>query len=92
MMEAQQRPSKEEIAERGNALYASRIRTQVETAENIGNMVVIDVETGDFGVDKTGFETSARLHATRPNAPLYAIRIGYRVAAAMGGVMERTSP
>ena len=91
-MQPQPLLSKEEIAERGNSLYASTIRTQVETSENIGKMVVIDVETGDYGVDRTGFVTSTRLHTLRPDAPLYAIRIGYKVAAAMGGVMERTSP
>jgi hypothetical protein len=84
--------SKEEIAECGNSFYAGRIRAEVERPENIGKMVVIDVETGDYGVDTTGFETSHRLHALRPDAPLYAIRIGYRVSAALGGVMERTLP
>ena len=83
--------SKEEIAERAHALYTSSIRTQVEKEENIGKMVVIDVQTGDFGVNTTGIETSSRLQANRPNAPLFGIRIGYRVADAMGGVLERAA-
>ena len=78
------------IAERATSLYANTIRVKVETPDNIGKMVVIDVDTGDYGVDVTGFESSRRLHEKRPAAQLFAIRIGYRVAAAMGGVMERT--
>ena len=67
------------------------VRSKVETSENIGKMVVIDVETGEYGVDDTVFVSSRRMHAKRPDAPLYAIRIGYNVSAAMGGVMERIS-
>lgn len=37
------------VAARGKALYAESIRDQVETKENIGNLVIIDVETGDYG-------------------------------------------
>lgn len=81
--------SGDEVARRGKALYEENIRFEVETNENIGKIVVIDVETGEYGVDSTGFVSSDRLHAGRPEAALYAIRIGYNVAAALGGVMER---
>ena len=83
--------SGDEVARRGKALYEENIRSIVETTENIGKMVIIDVETGEYGVDSTGFSSSDRLHACRPEAPLYAIRIGYNVAAAIGGVMERVA-
>ena len=83
-------PTTTSIAERATSLYANTIRAMVETPGNIGKMVVIDVDTGDYGVDTTGFESSRRLHGKRPGAQLFAIRIGYRVAAALGGVMERT--
>ena len=81
--------SKEEIARRGQTLYEDRIRSQVETPDNIGKMVIIDVETGDFGVDDTGLVSARRLQSQHENAPLFGIRIGYRVADALGGVMER---
>jgi hypothetical protein len=82
---------RDEIGRRAKRLYEQTIRAQVETLENIGKMVIIDVETGEYGVDNTGLETSRRLHAIRPDAPLYGIRIGYDVADALGGVMERTA-
>jgi hypothetical protein len=46
----QPRYSKEEFAQRGDALYESQIRSQVE-AGNHGKIVAIDLETGAFEVD-----------------------------------------
>ncbi|HLK56365.1 MAG TPA: hypothetical protein VKU00_07360 [Chthonomonadaceae bacterium] len=80
-----------DVGERGKRLYEQNIRSQVETPENIGKMVIIDVETGEYGVDATGLETSRRLHAKHPDARLFGIRIGYDVADALGGAMERTA-
>ncbi len=88
---AQIQMSRDEIARRGKALYNDRIRAEVETEENIGKMVIIDVETGDYEVDSSGLESARRLHTKRPNAELYGIRIGYRAADAIGGAMERTT-
>ena len=84
--------SREELARRAKALYEKTIRRQVETEENIGKMVIIDIESGDFAVDDLGIESSHQLRAKNPNARLYGIRIGYNVAASLGGVMERTTP
>jgi hypothetical protein len=42
--------SPEEVARRGKELYAKIIRAQVETAENIGKIVSIDIETGEYAV------------------------------------------
>jgi hypothetical protein len=84
--------SREEVARRAKALYEQGIREQVETEENIGKMVIIDIETGDFAVDETGIASARQLQAMRPGARLYGIRIGYNVAESLGGVMERTAP
>jgi hypothetical protein len=88
----QTRLSRAEIGERGEVLYAQRIRTQVETQNNIGKMVVIDVETGDYAIDELGLEAARHLQAKHPNAHLYGKRIGYDVSEALGGVIERVAP
>lgn len=85
------RISPEEVGRRGEDWYQKSIRAQVETAENIGKMVIIDVETGDYEVDEMGIESARRLQARHPDASLYGKRIGYDVAEALGGVMERTT-
>ena len=83
--------SREEVARRARQLYESRIREQVEVAENIGKMVIIDIETGDYEVDETGFKAAHNLSAKHPYSRLFGICIGYNVAASFGGVMERVS-
>ena len=83
--------SREEVARRAKELYERNIRAQVETEENIGRMVVIDVEKGDFAVDDQGIKASLHLQAEHPGARLFGIRIGYNVAESLGGVMERTT-
>ncbi len=84
--------SREEIGRRGEALYEERIRGQVETAENIGKIVVIDVETGDYELDDLGLESARHLQARNQNASLYGKRIGYDVSEALGSVLERVAP
>ena len=81
--------SREEVARRAKQLYESSIRQKVETKENIGKMVIIDIETGDYEVDKTGLQASRNLSKKHPNAQLFGIRIGYNDAVSFGGVMER---
>lgn len=83
--------SGEEVAKRANRLYDSEIRQKVETEENIGKMVIIDIETGDYEVDETGLQAAHNLYAKHPYARLFGIRIGYNLAASLGGVMERVS-
>ena len=82
----------DEVSDRGEKLYQQKIRTEVETPDNIGEMVIIDVDTGEYAVDDTGLSATRYLHARRPNAELYGIRIGYKAAEALGGVLERTAP
>lgn len=83
--------SREEVARRARQLYESGIREQVEVEENIGKMVIIDIETGDYEVDETGLKAARSLSAKHPYARLFGICIGYNVAASLGGVMERVS-
>jgi hypothetical protein len=83
--------SREEVARRAKQLYESNIRQNVELEENIGKMVIIDIETGDYEVDETGLKASRRLRKKYPNARLFGIRIGYNVAVSFSGVMERVS-
>ncbi len=51
-------------------------------------MVIIDIETGDYEIDKNSLHASNRLNERHPNARLFGIRIGYNVAASLGRVMD----
>ena len=80
--------SREEAAVRAQQVYDQSIRAQIEVSANIGKMVIIDVETGDFAFDDLGFDSAHLLRQKNPNARLFGIRIGYNVAASLGRIME----
>ncbi|NJM48992.1 MAG: hypothetical protein HC860_24850 [Alkalinema sp. RU_4_3] len=80
------RYSKEEFAQRGNALYESAIRQQVEDgirqqveASNEGKILAIDIETGEFEVDETPTSATKRLFERQPDAEPWTLRIGQRL-------------
>lgn len=74
----------EDVEARGEAIYAERIREQVE-AENKGKFLVIDIETGDYEIDAGYLRATMRVLAKRPAAVLYGLRIGYSTAYRLGG-------
>jgi len=79
----------EEVARRARLLYKNSIRQQVETDENLGNMVIIDFESGDYKIDETRLKAARKLSAKNPHSPLFCLRMGYNVAVSFSGVMER---
>jgi hypothetical protein len=81
----------EEISRRGKEIYQERLRAQVETEENMGKLIAIDIETGDYEIgDDKSLEAPRRLQGRHPGAALYTIRIGYNVVDSFGGIVERT--
>jgi hypothetical protein len=83
MVVRQRRYSKEAIARRGQELYESGIRQQVETG-NEGRIVAINIETGDFEVDENVVPATNRLFERQPNAQPWVIRIGHRAVDHFG--------
>ncbi|MBH8572592.1 hypothetical protein I8752_06105 [Nostocaceae cyanobacterium CENA369] len=83
--------SSQEIARRGKELYEKRIRAEVETGENIGKIISINVETGDYEIGDDLVETSLRLRAKQPDAALWGERIGFDAVYAVGGTLLRAA-
>ena len=77
--------SHEEAGRIANTLYEESIKQQVEKEENIGKMVLIDIESGDYEVDENSLEASKRLNQKHSYTRLHGIRIGYDAAVAFGG-------
>jgi hypothetical protein len=73
----QPRYSKEEFSQRGDALYETAVRAQVEEG-NHGKMVAIDIETGAFEVAEAPRMAVDRLYDRYPDAQPWVIRIGHR--------------
>jgi hypothetical protein len=86
----QPRYSKEEFAQRGDSLYESEIRSQVEEG-NHGKIVAIDLETGAFEVDASEIAACDRLEARHSDAQIWIVRIGSRYVRRFGGRTKRTA-
>lgn len=86
---AQPRYSKEEFARRGDEIYESQVRQQVEEG-NYGKIVAIDIETGDFEVDRSETAACDRLEIRCPDAQIWIVRIGSRHVRRFGGRARRT--
>jgi peptide subunit release factor RF-3 len=79
----QPRYSKEEFAQRGDALYETEVRSQVEEG-NHGKIVAIDIETGAFEVADDILPATDRLFERLPDAQPWIVRIGHRVVHRFG--------
>ncbi len=73
-----------EIAQRGEALYDQSLKSLVEP-KHFGKYLVVDIETGDYEIGTDYIQPTEKLLAKRPDAPLYALRIGYRAVGRIGG-------
>jgi len=83
-------PAKGNLGEKARKLY-ERLRPEVETNDNIGKFIVMEVESGDYEIDEQGIESSHRLQSRHPDAVLYALRIGYKTAVSFCGGLGRVS-
>lgn len=87
----QRRYSKEELAQRGQELYESGIRQQIE-ASNKGKIVAIDIETGAFEIDENVVPATNRLFEQYPDAQPWVIRIGHRAVDHFGARSLKQNP
>ena len=74
--------SPEEIAARGDKLYHEKIEAQVASAK--GQVVAIDVLSGDFSVAANASLAVRDLRTRKPNAVTFGVRIGSRTFARIG--------
>ena len=83
--------SGEEIGRRGQEIYESRLRSLLETEANIGKIVSIDIDRGDYEIADDLLIAGRRLQQRYPNAQMYGKRIGYNAVYAVGGSLNRTA-
>lgn len=83
MVVRQPRYSKEEFAKRGDELYETQVRSQVEKA-NHGKIVAIDIETGAFEIADEILDATSKLFKRIPEAQPWIVRIGHRAVHRFG--------
>lgn len=87
--EATTAPNHLKIARRGQDLYNRSIRTQVETRENLGKIIAIDLDTSNYEIDDNLLEVIDRLQSQFPDATIWAERIGFNAVYAVGGSLTK---
>ncbi len=75
--------SREEVGVRADEIYETCISPIVK-AEDMGCYVVIDVESGDYEIDRNELAASDRLRARHPDAQTWLRRVGSRYARHFG--------
>ena len=76
---------REEIARLGDEIYESDIRAKVED-DHDGQVVAIDVDSGNWAVADSELAAAERLRERRPAATdVWLLRVGYRAMASIGG-------
>ncbi len=81
----------DEIDQLGNDIYETRLQALLETEENIGKIVSIDVLSGDYEIANDLLVSELRLRELHPDAEMNGKRIGYNAVYALGGAQIRTA-
>ncbi len=79
----------DKISRIGHEIYETKLRPKVETDANIGKLISIDINTGDYEIGDKPLPTIKRLQARRPEAEIWTERIGYDAVYAVGGSVRR---
>jgi hypothetical protein len=87
--EASVAPNPVKIARRGQDLYNRSIRSQVETRDNLGKIIAIDLTTSNYEIDDNLLEATDRLQSQFPDAIIWAERIGFNAVYAVGGTLTK---
>jgi hypothetical protein len=83
--------TKDEIVQRGEALYERKIRSNVED-QHRGKILVIDLESEDYEVDEDHLAANRRLRDRHPEGTFYGLRIGYPALGKVGGGWGQSRP
>lgn len=81
----------EELGRIGHELYETNLRPKVETKDNIGKIISIDIDTGDYEIGDDLLVTAIRLLDGHKEAAIWSERIGYNAVYAIGGSLYRVS-
>lgn len=74
---------REAIATRGDEIYESEIQPHLRP-EDEGKFALIDIESGDYELDRDEVVASDRLLARHPDARVWMVQVGSRYARRFG--------
>src|SRR5438034_1229097 len=62
------------ISQIGHEIYETQLRSKVETEENIGKLISIDINSGDYEIGEKPLWAIQKLQARRPEAEIWTER------------------
>jgi len=83
----QRRYSREDFARRGDEIYEREVLPRLSPADQ-GKYALIDIETGDYEIDRDEIAASDRLLARHPDAQVWMRQVGSRYARRFGPRLE----
>lgn len=83
MATVQPRHAREELERLGEAIYRQQIEPQTQP-EDQGKFVLIDVDSGDYEIDRDELAAEKRLQFRHGDAQVWMVRIGSRYARHIG--------
>jgi hypothetical protein len=75
---------RDEITERGQQIYESRLKAILEPGHN-GDFVAVEPETGRYFICDKDAEALIKAHEVMPESHFYLRRIGYDFTHSLGG-------
>jgi len=85
------RYSREEFARRGQEIYERHVRNSLRPDEE-GKYVAIDIESGDFEMDRDDYTATERLLSRHPDVQIWLAQVGQRAAYRFGGRSAPEAP
>jgi hypothetical protein len=82
------RHSKDEFAQRGDAIYKNDVRPQLKPDDE-GKFAAIDIESGMYEVNEDELVACDKLRVRVPEAQIWMVRIGSRYVHRFGGRKAR---
>jgi len=74
----------DDVLQRGRSLYETNLRAQLEP-EHFGEFLILNVDTGEYEIDRDDVAASRRARLRFADAPLLTLRIGHTTAFRLGG-------
>jgi hypothetical protein len=89
MSTTKRRYPKEEFARRGDELYETKVRPHLKPKDK-GKFCAIDIETGEYELDRDEMKAGDKLEARLPEAQIWMVRVGFPVTRRFGYWRQRS--
>ena len=83
-MQTQEDYSIDEIGDRAEDYYERHLRASLDTDENLGKLLMIDLRTDRYVIGTSQLAMARELDATAPKL-VYTLKIGYPAVTSLGG-------